>query len=109
MWRPRTGAWDPARSASWTGCLRWAPGEMKRRRDMNTLPLLRFEVIVGLLVLAAPGVSWAQEQFNVKALRTDRVDLYDCGDEKRKTGQELTRAGFSGPLPAKTVSGSSIY
>ena len=43
------------------------------------------------------------------ALRTERVDLYDCGPGKRKTDQKLTRAGFPGSLPATTEPGSSVY
>jgi hypothetical protein len=77
---------------------------MKMRR------LLRLEAIATLVVLVAPGASWAQEErFNVKAFRTDRVDLYDCGVDKRKTGQELTKAGFSGPLPATREPSSPLY
>src|SRR5262249_58300545 len=46
--------------------------------------------------------------FNVTALRTERVDLYECGAEKKKIGQ-LARATFTGALPAATVDGSSLY
>src|SRR5215510_10915689 len=76
---------------------------------MDMRHLLRLETIVALLVLVAPGASWAQEQFNVKAFRTNRVDLYDCGADKKKTGQELTKAGFSGPLPATMEPSSPLY
>jgi hypothetical protein len=77
---------------------------------MRTRHLLRLEAIVVLLLLVAPGASWPQEaRFNVKALRTDRVDLYDCGMDKKKTGQELTKVGFSGSLPATTEPSSPVY
>ena len=46
--------------------------------------------------------------FNVTALRTERVDLYECAAEKKKIGQ-LARATFTGALPAATVDGSSLY
>jgi hypothetical protein len=72
--------------------------------------LLRVEAIGALLLLVTPAVSRAQEQqFNVKAFRTDRVDLLDCGVDKKKTGQELTRTGFSGSLPATMEPSSPLY
>src|SRR5262245_1242132 len=77
---------------------------------MNMRHLLRLEAIVALLVLIAPGASSAQEeQLTVKAVRVGRRALYDCGSEKKKTGQELTKAGFSGPLPATMEPSSSLY
>jgi hypothetical protein len=45
----------------------------------------------------------------VTALRTERIDLYDCGADKKKTGQELTKVGFPGSLPAATESSSPLY
>ncbi len=76
---------------------------------MTTRHLLRLEAIAVLLLLGAPDAGRAEEsRFNVTALRADRIDLYDCGD-KKKTGQELTKVGFSGSLPAATESGSPLY
>jgi hypothetical protein len=77
---------------------------------MTTRHLLRLEAIVVLLLLGAPGAGRAQEnRFNVTALRTERIDLYDCGADKKKTGQELTKVGFPGSLPATTESSSPLY
>jgi hypothetical protein len=74
---------------------------------MRTRHPLRLEAIVVLLLLAAPGAGRAQEnRLNVTALRNERVDLYECGEDKKKTDQKLTRAGFSGSLPASSEPGS---
>ena len=77
---------------------------------MRTRHPLRLEAIVVLLLLGAPGAGRAQEnRLNVTALRSEQVDLYDCSGDKKKTGQKLTRAGFSGSLPATAEPGSSLY
>ena len=77
---------------------------------MRTRHPLRLEAIVLLLLLGAPGAGRAQEgRLNVTALRSERVDLYECGEDKKKTDQKLTRAGFSGSLPACSEPGSSLY
>ena len=74
---------------------------------MRTRHPLRLEAIVVLLLLATPGAGRAQEnRLNVTALRNERVDLYECGEDKKKTDQKLTRAGFSGSLPASSEPGS---
>lgn len=74
---------------------------------MRTRHPLRLEAIVVLLLLAAPGAGRAQEnRLNVTGLRNERVDLYECGEDKKKTDQKLTRAGFSGSLPASSEPGS---
>ena len=69
------------------------------------------EAIVVLLLLAGAGTAWAQETFNVKGLRTEKVTLYDCNPEKekRKPQKEVAKKDFRGSWPAARDPSSPLY
>lgn len=69
------------------------------------------EATVVALLLAGAGTGWAQETFNVKGLRTDKVTLYDCNSEKekRKPQREVAKKDFRGPWSATRDPSSPLY
>ena len=73
-------------------------------------PARSVAMALAVVLAAAPSTPAAQEDaFRVTGLRTERVDLYDCGADKKKTGQVLTKGAFAGPLAATREPSSSLY
>ena len=70
----------------------------------------RDALVIGLL-LAGADAAGAQEAFMVKALRTEKVTLYDCNPEKdkRKPQREVARKDFEGGWLATRDPASSLY
>jgi len=69
------------------------------------------EATVVALLLAGAGTAWAQETFNVKGLRTDKVTLYDCNPdkEKRRPQREVAKKDFRGSWSATRDPSSTLY
>ncbi|HEY7869996.1 MAG TPA: hypothetical protein VIF59_12255 [Methylomirabilota bacterium] len=73
---------------------------------------MRWREALGIgLLLAGADAAGAQETFTVKALRTEKVTLYDCNPEKdkRKPQREVARKDFQGGWPATRDPASSLY
>ena len=73
---------------------------------------MRWREALGIaLLLAGASPAGGQETFSVKALRTERVTLYDCNPEKdkRQVQGEVAKKDFRPGWPATRDPASPLY